>query len=406
MIETRTSNPPDYRKEPAMKPQNNGLLCGRKLEFFHHDALPEWGYTAPQQDTFAVLHPQDEIPGKAYPLYVVFHSAGHDVYSTIACCWQKGNHDIYHTPADMFGLYLDCRANTGDWWWGGINAHGDGDPSRSGTSRQPVENRCIAAIEWMMEHYPIDRDRVYAVGNSMGGSGALGIALCRGDIFAAIKANVPAGVRHAADRCCLDTPIPEGFSIPDPPVTVDYSAQNDGWSDGHEILYRGMRDHRYPLIGFWGAFGHANNNEVIAKENDLIHSLDLFAIRKSEAYPVFTDASTDDPIPWPDRRDSTAAGQVNGFFRWKVEEDSADRFVLTLRLLKPSEWETRVTLPESAEADVLIRRLQNFRLMPGDKYRWSFAGESAEAAADETGHPAPGRLRITQIPQTLILTKS
>ena len=52
------------------------------------------------------------------PLYVVLHSAGHDVHSCLACTTKVGNHDIYHSPPDFFALYVDCKANKGDWWWG------------------------------------------------------------------------------------------------------------------------------------------------------------------------------------------------------------------------------------------------------------------------------------------------
>ena len=101
-----------------MHNSENGLLLGRELAFFHHTSGAEYGYQTTQNDTFAILHPKNEKTGTLYPLYVVFHSAGHDVYSAVACTWQEGNHDIYHVPEDMYGLFLDCRANGNiDWWW-------------------------------------------------------------------------------------------------------------------------------------------------------------------------------------------------------------------------------------------------------------------------------------------------
>ena len=43
--------------------------------------------------------------------------------------YTKGDHDIYKIPEDFFGLVLDCREHyKPDWWWGGINAKGEGDP--------------------------------------------------------------------------------------------------------------------------------------------------------------------------------------------------------------------------------------------------------------------------------------
>ncbi len=394
-----------------MKVKNSGMLCGREIKFFSTVSDPDWGYASEQLDTFAVHFPKDYDENKKYPLYVIFHSAGHDVYSTVNCILFEGNHDIYHTPEDMFGLILDCRANSDrDWWWGGINAVGEGDPARSGVAKQPVENRCIATVEWMIENYRIDTERIYAVGNSMGGSGALGICLCRGDIFAAIKVNVPAGVRHAADRCCLDTDAPEGFTIPDPPVVVDYSAQNDVWSTGHEVLYKGMRDKRYAFHGYWGEFGHENNHSVIAEHNDLVHAVPVFEMKKSEAYPVFTNASTDDKNPWENKDDFVKAGQVNGFFRWENVYDTEDGFAMKLWLLTPSEWETRVKLPEKATVDLLIRRVQNFVLSPYDEFYWTLTAESGEvlsgkSVADSTCHPVIDGINVRQEKQTLTIKR-
>ena len=102
-----TDWPPQKEKE--------SVFIGRKLETFKHGIRKEWGYAAPQQDTFLVLHPKQARPGA--PLYVVLHSAGHDVHSCLACTTKVGNHDLYHSPGDFFALYLDCRANRGDWWW-------------------------------------------------------------------------------------------------------------------------------------------------------------------------------------------------------------------------------------------------------------------------------------------------
>lgn len=393
-----------------MKIIKSDMLCDRRIDFFSHTSRPQWGYNVEQTDTFAVHYPKDFEDSKEYPLYVVFHSAGHDVYSATECVRTVGNHDIYHTPDDMFGLFLDCRANSdnqNDWWWGGITALGEGSPERS-ERKQPVENRCIATVEWMMDNYCIDRNRVYAVGNSMGGSGALGVALCRGDLFTAIKVNVPAGVRHAADRCFLDKEAPTDFSMPDPPIVVDYSSQTDEWSTGHEVLYRCMREKRYALYGYWGEYGHQNNHAIIAEYNDLIHSLPVFELVKNEAYPVFTDADTDDENPWEHPDTASKSGQVNSFFRWEVIEDTDKEFRIKLWLLSPDEWETRVTLPVSATADLLLRRVQNFRLEGGEAFKWRIEDDETLCGlshADGEGHPSISRLTVTVKPRVLILKR-
>ncbi len=96
--------------------EKESVCTERKMEVFKHGVSSEWVYAASQRDTFLVLHPKQ--PRAHAPLYVVLHSAGHDVHSCLACTTTDGNHDIYHAPEDFFALYLDCRANRGDWWWG------------------------------------------------------------------------------------------------------------------------------------------------------------------------------------------------------------------------------------------------------------------------------------------------
>lgn len=388
-----------------MNVQSGGYLLGRELEFFHHESGAECGYAQPQIDTFAVLHPKDEQPGAHYPLYVVFHSAGHDVYSAIVCTCSEGNHDIYHAPEGMYALYLDCRANMDDWWWGGINAKGEGDPCRRGTCLQPVEKRCLATVAWVMEHYPIEKNRVYAVGNSMGGSGALGIGLGHGDLFAAIVANVPAGVEHACDRCLLGQEKPAGFKLPDPPVVVDYSAPNDGWSAGHEKFYAGMAADQYALVGYWGAFGHANDNRVIHQHNDLVHCFDALSLRLDEAYPAFTGATTDDVLPWPDHLDDIQPGQVNAFFRWRNIADTSARFDMALRLMRPDEWRTSCAIPQSSIAAVTLRRVQQFILAPHETVAYAFGAQSGRAQADAHGVLTLPALTVTQQETILTLTR-
>ena len=279
-----TAWPPEKEKE--------SIFTGRNLEVFKHGIKKEWGYAAPQRDTFFVLHPKQAAANA--PLYVVLHSAGHDVHSCLDCTTTVGNHDIYHSPPDFFALYLDCRANQGDWWWG--------SEKYKGPEVGPTEKRVIDTVKWVIKQYGIDENRVYLCGISMGGSGTLGIGMRHGDVFAAIKANVPAEVEHVSSRMYFPPrTVPADVTLADPPIVIDFSAQNDSWSKGQDTFVKAMNERKYPLFLYWGPFGHANNHAKIMKVNDLINSFDWLSVKKNEAYPVFTDASTNDPLPWPDR---------------------------------------------------------------------------------------------------------
>ena len=367
-------------------------FTGRKLDTFQHASKKDWGYAKPQSDTFLVLHPKQ--PRSNAPLYVVLHSAGHDVHTCLACTAKVGNHDIYHAPPDFFALYLDCKANRGDWWWG-IN-------TSPGPEVGPAEKRVIDTVQWVVKTYGIDENRVYLCGNSMGGSGTLGIGMRRGDVFAAIKANVPAEVKHVSSRMYFPSlTAPAEAALSDPPIVIDYSAQNDSWSRGHDAFVKAMNDRRYPLILYWGLFGHANNHANILKVNDLIDSFDWLSVKKNESYPVFTNASSNDPLPWPNQLADKKSGQINAFFRWKNASDAADGVETSLFLVKASELKTTFAIPTEATADVSLRRLQKLRIEPNSIVRWTFGSAQGEVRADSSGVVTIPGLKITAEPTAL-----
>ena len=387
---------------PPGEPSSSKIFNDRKTETFRHGVRKEWGYDTPQEDSLVVIHPRN-TPANNAPLYVVLHSAGHDVFSCVDCTKTVGNHDIYRSPDDHYALYLDCRKNRRDWWWGGMHPRDRGLKERnSGGSTMPVEKRVIDSVRWAIKRFKIDPDRVYLSGNSMGGSGTLGIGMRHGDVFAAIKANVPAGVEHVAERLFFPPKeIPAGRVLPDPPICLNYSAQNDGWSAGHGEFFEAMEERRYALMLYWGPFGHANNSERIKTVNDLIDSFDWLSVRKDEAYPVFTKATANSALPWPDNLKSKEAGQVNGYFRWKSREDTAEALEVSLFLVTPENLKTRFAIPKEVVADVSLRRLQNFRLSPGEEFRWEFGKAKGEGRVDDEGLIAIPRLRITGRPVML-----
>ncbi|QDU26890.1 hypothetical protein ETAA8_19740 [Anatilimnocola aggregata] len=376
--------PPNKEKETE--------FGGRKLDTYQHGVQKEWGYSALQRDTFLVLHPKQARTNA--PLYVVLHSAGHDVHSCLKCTATVGNHDIYHAPEEFFALYLDCRANKGDWWWG--------SEKNKGPEVSPPEKRVMDSVKWVIQQYGIDANRVYLCGNSMGGSGTLGIGMRHGDVFAAIKANVPARVEHVSSRMYFPPQsVPADVALPDPPIVVDYSAPNDSWSKDHDLFAKAMNERKYPLYFYWGPFGHANNHEKIMQVNDLINSFDWLSVKKNEAYPVFTSASTNDALPWPNQLADKKAGQVNAFFRWKNVSDTPEGAELSLFLTKPSEFKTSFAIPTEATADVTLRRLQMLRVAPGQNVKWKFGSASGEAKADAAGLVTIPQLKITAEPVNL-----
>lgn len=386
------------------------VFNNRQTELFEHGSLAKWGAKNPDQnDCFYIVFPK-KGPSEGRPLYVVLHSAGHSAKTALDCTQTVGNHDIYTVPDDFYGIFVDCFANKQtDWWWGGRRADEPEitpeNAERASAEYQPVEKRVLDEIAWAIDFYKIDVNRVYLCGNSMGGSGALGLGLRNGDVFAAIKANVPAGVWHAYDRLQLGQEnAPEGMA--DPPVCLDYSAPNDTWSAYHEALFNGVESRKYSYIAYWGNYGHENNDAKVAKYNDLFKTFDWTSIRRNEAYPVFTKASSDSVIPWPDLPENAPAGQRGAFFRWLNKLDTPEKFEIELRLATSEELQSKIfEIPTSVKSDVSFRRLQNFTVKPNETVAWSFGGASGSVQADKTGLVTIPQLTVTDHAEVLTLER-
>ena len=159
------------------------------------------------------------------------------------------------------------------------------------------------------------------------------------------------------------------------------------------------RKYASAILSNWGPFGHANNHESIKKVNDLIDSFDWLEVRKNEAYPVFTNASTNDTIPWPDNVKDKKAGQINAFFRWSDPRETGDTLTVSLRLAK--ETKTKLPVPDEAMADVSLRRLQKLTAAPGSMVHWTFGNSKGEVRVGEDGLISLGKLRVTAEPTVL-----
>ena len=375
------------------------MADGRLVETYRHGIDGAWGYPTSSQDfLFHVVHPVK--PGARAPLYVVLHSAGHTSWTALEAGFRQSpdgtynDHGLYHAPDDCYGLYL-----AGDSWWG---RDVPGDPTQFVDQDSPVERRVLDTVAWVVGKYGVDPVRVYLAGISMGGSGALGIGMRHGDIFAATVVWVPAGTQHVARRMGFGQPLVAGLTIPDPPVVLNLSAQNDAWSKGQEVLIEGCCERRYALVMGWGPFGHTGDTRLYVRHCGAVMSFPWYEMRQDQAYPVFTAATTDQRPPWLHPEDGgDEQGQVNAWFRWQNVEDCAASFRMRLWLDLPA-----AAADESAAAsvvsvaDLALRRLQRFRV-PHEKHAvWELVREERIVAAGTVAPDASGLLVLPRVPIT------
>lgn len=415
---------------------------GRTIERYTHGPREAWGYPAeasgewsyaPAQETgttgqnhkgFYVVSPKN--PREGAPLCVVLHSANRTAYDFLgfACLdRQIENREppatiMTNSPDDFYSLYLN--STNGEWWgWSQTQEN-----RRKGiNAAPPAERRVLDTVDWVANRYKIDRNRIYLCGISMGGCGTLGIGMPNGNVFAAIRANVPAGTGYAAYRMggfapspAVDAPQAErdawmkraaGVGLPDPPVVVDFSSQMDNWSMTQPALVQAAQVGRLPLVLSWGAFGHTTFASMIAKFPicDVALAYPWLEIRKNEAYPVFTHASSDNRSPWlnaPAEFDSS--GQINVYFRWKSQEDTPSHFAMQLWIAHPVVKDAP-GMPNSATADITPRRLQQFKIQPGRSYAWQVSRDGKPIASGTSSPDAENLLTIPQVSLTTAPTE-
>jgi len=366
---------------PKMKLVKETEMKGRKVLRFEHESIPEWGYQKPQRDYLYVL----PLPGTPanQPLHVVLHSAGHSGDKVLADAFKHPDWFHYAGLTDQTVIYLDCRKNKGDWWWG---AHaikrGNGKYKDKYT---PTEKRVLTTVEWAITTYKVDRNRVYLSGISMGGSGSLGIGMCRGDIFASVNVAVPAGVDHIRARF-FDK------KIPDPPILINFSAPNDGWCRGQEHLIAHFKAKKYALIFAWGPHGHKSS---VMEYHPAALTFPWRSLRRDQAYPVFSNVSTDGKFPgFKKALGGDDAGQIGALFRWKNIADKAERFEIELRMVTGKEAKAKTDLPAKALADVSLRRLQAFKPAPGASCSWTLSRDGKTAQTGKVSLGDDGLLTI------------
>ena len=359
----------------GLKPTKVLKKEGRKVQRYEHG--PHYFYVVPADGTI-----------KNPPLRVILHHAGGSGDQALGEAFAA-KHRHQYVSKEYCALYLDCRnEQKSNWWWGWHVIRNDQDEYKS--QLQATEQRVLDTIEWVIEQQKIDRNRIYLSGRSMGGSGSLGIGWRRGDLFASILVSVPAGADHGLFRM-------KAADYPDPPPLVNISSQTDGWARGQENLMSYCRENKLPLVFAWGPFGHASRPNMA---NAAVYDYPWLSIVKNQAYPVFTNADSDNTYPgYRNKKDRDQRGQINGFFRWKNVTDTAGRFAIELRLVGQDELGKPTEIPKQATADVSLRRLQEFKVLAGKTYKWSLArGEtelqSGTQQADKNGLLTVPRLVI------------
>jgi predicted peptidase len=157
--------------------------------------LQVWGGSATSQEaTFEGLSYRLHRPTDAgsHPLLVYLHGAGGGWNRSLVKSAFQRAHPCFVLLPRTRGLWTSPKSKSPDWSEETIESY---SPPLQKLIRKAIARvegekpkellRVIGLIESLVQQYPIDRNRIYVMGHSMGGMGSWGAIWERPDLFAA-----------------------------------------------------------------------------------------------------------------------------------------------------------------------------------------------------------------------------
>jgi pimeloyl-ACP methyl ester carboxylesterase len=335
------------------------------------------------------------------PLVVLLHGRTGSIDRSIK--WYKWPQCVLLIPD---GAYLR-RTPTG---WFGYHDQYPNSPNSDARVHPYTLRRIAYTIRYVSQTIPIDRAEVWATGKSMGGAGALALAVLHPDLIAGADAAVcPVDLRLTPS---LQVIVKPAWGELAHPLTVEgagvsvweyqsliWQIHRDARRTGWLKIDAGKRDPIIPFEQFISkadppgmsfiealdagriAGGFVWDQREHTKKADpqwghwypIFQPLGERMIRLDRSFPSFSKASSG-----PFRRESRVGpwiagadpvkhprGVINPFFRWNSStiEDTASRYSIQL-------WLDDDCSLDEISADVAIRNVQKFATPRGGRIRW------------------------------------
>jgi len=305
-----------------------------------------------------------------------------------------------------------------DWWTGYHELLETGLSFRQkagwekGVVRAYSQRRLLSFLDWVATKWDVDLNRTFAAGGSMGGSGASKLAIrFPSKIAWAISmagVHIPRKTPQFVESYAVVYGQPEwGVAFEDGTPVWDYfddawylrrdpekeigfitlsNGKNDGaigWPQAVEF-YRALQETRRPHMLVWGQEGHGQRARMPRAGWERQMPID---IRVNQSLPAFTRCSLDDNPGKGDPAEGDPTGQINLYLYWETKDvvDEIQRWEMTVGLIDAASRDV-------STVDITPRRLQAFRVGPGEMVRWANTSlydnkviQSGEATADKWG---------------------
>jgi pimeloyl-ACP methyl ester carboxylesterase len=280
-----------------------------------------------------------------------------------------------------------------DWWTGYHECLGTGKSWSDGVVRDYSQTRLLAFLDWAGTRWPIDHNRVFTAGNSMGGSGSPNFGLRHADRIAWVVSWVGVHdpthsphflgsyeivygllnwhLKYQDGRTPAFTYFNDNWFLrQDPareaPLICFSNGKNDagiGWPQARDF-WKALQETRRPHVFVWGQDGHGQRAVLPGpRRNQRELGVD---VRLDRTLPAFSNCSLDDNPGNGDPKDGAPVGQSNLYLYWSDAAITDD----------PSRWAMDLLLAADAPKDACLvdvtpRRCQRFKPRPGSKIVWA-----------------------------------
>jgi hypothetical protein len=411
---------------------------GNKVLIFKHktiSGLDSPGYVKQGQEYHVTLsmplgmRVEEE---KKYAVVMILHGFG--------ATWDKSTELVNTFPADSFIIVPNDPLNT--WFYGYSDQLPGGDPNR-GMVENYTERRLLAYLDHFASQYPFDKNRVFVRGESMGGTGAMTLALRYPKVFAggdAKKGATNLAYTKWKNQCeaiwgRVQTKVKnnDGVNVWDWQNLNWYFSKNHKdatWlriNNGKEdasvpfsllagqagqlpSFYKQLSDYKFGHQCFWDGSSHNKRPQKFFVPDDWLephHAKQCF-LRLDISFPAFTNFSANNN---PGTGKGAAVGEEHQLDNNTYDGDKEGGFNRFLRwksltiVDEPTEYSIELNMGSGdagykgkgvETVDVTPRRLQKFEVKPGAVFTWTTsANQTGEVTADAEGLLTVRKFKVT-----------
>jgi len=406
---------------------------------------------------YFVSVPENYTPTLSWPLYLHLEGWGsrYSAEDSTGTPWDVGAIQIWADEPHQSWYYgFSASHDYGDDW--PQNIHAATSVPLTGPIVNFAEERLLRSIYDIIRdpRYTVDTNRIYVYGHSMGGSGALALAMRYPNVFAAAICSQPmthyggdnanVGGNWIADAEQKFGTLADNLPIENRGRYAEHLRKYDGtgvwdWMNhqlnmqtrmGDEMAYIQTSHGTLDDVIEWDTQGRPWNElmseqarrawQGMAIEIDHtwvgffdtpVFHFGEFSFRKDRSFPAVTSSSLN-------LQQDNRLSYYNFGIEWSCPwndfagdiVDEAQRYEITLRIFDPG-FESYQTLPETGTVNITPRRLQRFVVEQGKSYHWENVPMSGGASvqegvvvADEHALIMLENVRITKSGNRIIVT--